>query len=332
MGETATSTCSPYSEIRARWLHIVLFVVAAFGWLIFILACAGGPAWSPDGSQILFAYRDVENSRTSVALYDRTSGAIITILTQPALKEGDMALRPVWQKDGQRALVGIYRAVPNDSSEASCELVSIPVKSSVPLQVYNLGHMEGCANAFPDVGGKIYFGGRDLRWVDLKTGEVGAKEFKPGIPESEGLVFSDGAGQIYYQRKATRKTTAEEETGREIGRVQPEDGSLNPVLTIWDEEAAAHGVSDLYPDLWLHGSILALIGTTKESESDKIVLAEENKGITRTITADLGSGPYRLGNLIWAPDGSRFYASVITTGNQKDTLNYGIAEIPIDVV
>jgi hypothetical protein len=54
----------------ARWLHVMLFLSAFAGWLIFILACAaGGPAWSPDGSQILFAYRDVANERTSVALF-----------------------------------------------------------------------------------------------------------------------------------------------------------------------------------------------------------------------------------------------------------------------
>jgi hypothetical protein len=302
------------------------------GWLVFILACAGGPAWSPDSSQILFAFRDVENSRTSIALYDRVTGTVSTILSQPASKEGELALRPTWQKDGSRALVGIYRTIPDKSDEVACELISIPIKSSLPTQVYNLGITDGCAYPYPEIDHKVYFAGKDLRWVDLQTGDVSSKEFKAEIKlaEDEGLAFSEGGSQIYYQRKVTRKITADEENGREIGVVQLEDASLKPFFTVWDKDGEALGVGEIYPIFWPHGSTMALIGATKESESDKILFAEESKGIVRTLVADLGARPYKLGNLIWSPDGGKLYASVITIGDRKDTLNYGLAEIPLD--
>lgn len=319
------------AEIPARWLHVILFSLAFTGWLTFILACAGGPVWSPDGSQILFAYRDVENSRTSVALYDRTTGTILTLLSQPASKEGEMALRPAWQKNGRRALVSIYRAGPSNSSEGACELVSIPVKSSVPVQVYNVGPNDGCINPYPEVGGKVYFSGRDLRWLNLESGEAESKQFKIAVPldDTDALVYSEGGGQIYYQRKATRRVNAEEEVGREIGRVQLEDASVKPLLTIWDKDIAPFAAEDLYPILWVRESTMALIAAAKEKGADKILLVEENKGVTGTVAPDLGVPLYKLGNLVWSLDGRQLYASVITMGDQKDTLNYGVAEIPI---
>lgn len=336
-GEESTLRCSKLArsrnsdETQTRWLHVILLIVALSGWLIFILACTGGPVWSPDSSQIMFAFRDVENSRTSVALYDRKTGTVSTILSQPAPKEGELALHPAWQKDGTRALVGIYRTIPNKSDEVACELISIPIKSSLPTQVYNLGTTDGCAYPYPEIDHKVYFGGKDLRWVDLQTGDANAKEFKDiKLADDEGVVFSEGAGQIYYQRKVTRKITADEESGQEIGLVQREDASLKPLFTVWDKESVVLGVGDIYPILWPHGPTLALISAAKETDSDKIVLADESKGIVRTFFVDLGVRPYKLGNLIWSPDGSKLYASMITTGDRKDTLNYGLVEIPLD--
>jgi hypothetical protein len=79
------------------------------------------------GHDDLFAYRDVENSRTAIALYDRGTGSVSTILTQPTAREGELALYPKWQNDGNRALVTIYRGIPGGSSDGACELVLIPV-------------------------------------------------------------------------------------------------------------------------------------------------------------------------------------------------------------
>lgn len=80
---SAATTPNRSNPTPARWLHVTLFLSAFAGWLIFILACVGGPAWSPDGSQILFAYRDVANGRTSVALYGRATGKMSVIFAEP---------------------------------------------------------------------------------------------------------------------------------------------------------------------------------------------------------------------------------------------------------
>ncbi len=321
----------------ARWLHVILLAVGLAGWMVFILACVGGADWNSDGSQIIFAYRDVENSRTAVALYDRATGAVSTILSQPAAKEGELALHPRWQNDGTRALVAIYRGIPGGSSDGACELISIPVKSSLSLQVYNLGFTEGCNFPYLQVNGKVYFGGADLRWVDLGTGEVESQDFR--LPSKlsgfQEVVLSEHGGQVYYQGKVTHKVSGadskeKEEEGSEVGGIQLEDLTLKPFFTFWAQDLPALGVRDVYSIFWPHGSSVALIGLGKESDSDKILLGEENKGIVRVLAPDLGVKLYKLGNLIWSSDGRMLYASAITIGEQQNTLDYWLAEIPVD--
>jgi WD40 repeat protein len=315
---------------RSRWLHVILLVVGMAAWVIFILACVGGPAWSPDGSQILFAYRDVENSRTAVALYDRTSRTTTTIFAQPAAQEGALAVEPQWQKDGSRAFIVVYQPVPGSSDDGSCELISIPVKSNVPLQAYAMGITDGCTGpALPQLDGKVYFGGKDLRWIDLMTGEVESRN----IPDGVGSI-SEHDGQLFYLRQVSRNQgNADEkkpaEDGREFGRIDLKELTLKPAFSLWKSETTALGIKgDLSPVFWeTGGSRMALIA--KEDESDKVLFLEEGKGISRVLAPDLGVKGIRLGNLVWSRDGKTLYAAAMTKGEQEKTQQYWLAEIPV---
>lgn len=338
--ENALNSSSP---APARWLHVMLFLIAFSGWLIFILACTGGPAWSPDGSQILFAYRDVANARTSVALYDRAMGTISTIFAEPVPAEGEgapglVALHPTWQKDGTRALVTILRnKVPNSSDEMACELVSLPVKSNLPVRVYNLGFTPDCMEV-PQIGGAIFFGGFRLNWIDLATGEEHAKDIEGVGEDKAGLGFFEQYGRLYYKRGMKRKITATsgepaEETGIEYGRWKTEDNSPKPSLTLWEKDFSAVGVkkdpgemSDIFfgPD----GVLGALIAAPKGG-AEKILVTENDKGIVRVLDPGLDSKAYSLGSLVWSQDGKTFYVPVLTGGDAEKTLNYELAEIPV---
>jgi hypothetical protein len=72
-----------------RWLHVGLLVLALSGWLTFILACVGGPAWNSDSSKVLFGWHDHESSRFEVAVYDRATRQSRIIFQHLALKQGD---------------------------------------------------------------------------------------------------------------------------------------------------------------------------------------------------------------------------------------------------
>lgn len=327
---SARSSCG-FRSVSPRWLHVILLVVGMAAWMIFILACVGGPAWSPDGSQILFAYRDVENSRTAVALYDRVTGTTTTILAQPAAKEGELALEPQWEKDGTRAFIAMYQPVPGSSDDGSCELISIPVKSSMPLQAYALGTTDGCLNVgpYPQLDGKVYVGGKDLRSIDLATGEIESKT----IPDGVGSL-SEHAGQVFYQRDVSRSAGNVEDKdatreGTEFGRIDLKDFTLKPAFVLWKSDTTALGVKDNISPVFREagGSLMAVIGPG--DKADKILFLDESKGIDRVLAPDLGVKPCRLGNLVWSSDGKTLYASAITKGEQENTQDYWLAEIPV---
>jgi WD40-like Beta Propeller Repeat len=332
--ENSTRCASParspsgFKPESARWLHVVLLVVGVAAWMIFILACIGGPAWSPDGSQILFAYRDVENSRTAVALYDRATRTTTTIFAQPAAKEGELALEPQWQKDGTRALIAVYQPVP-ESSDGSCEVISIPVKSSMPLRAYAVGTTEGCAGPYLQLDGKVYFGGKDLRWIDLVTGEIGSKD----VPDGVGSI-SEHDGQLFYLREVSRSAgNAEDkksvEQGTEFGRIDLKELTLKPAFSLWESDTTALGLREhLSPVFWeTSGLRMAVIG--EGDHSDQILFLEEGKGIARALAPDLGVKDFRLGNLVWSHDGKTLYASAITKEEEEGIHQYWLAEIPV---
>jgi WD40 repeat protein len=341
--------CSPASTEQilnrsnptpVRWLHVTLFLVAFAGWLIFIMACAGGPAWSPDGSQILFAYRDVANARTSVALYDRVTGKVSTIFTQPVPADeeqspGQVALHPTWQKDGTRALVTILRyKVPNSSDEMACELISLPVKSNLPVHVYNLGFTPDCMNV-PEIGDTIFFGGYRLNWINLATGEEHAKNIEGVGEDKAGVGFWEQYGRLYYKRGVKRTVTGPsgqptQAAGMEFGRWQTEDNSPKPSFTLWDEDFSAVGVKH-NPDEMFDISFgpNGVMGALSTPEGDKILFTENGKGIVRVLDPSLDLKSYSLGSLVWSQDGKTLYAPVLTRGDADNALNYELAEIPV---
>lgn len=326
--------------VRARWLHVSLLIVGIAGWITFILACIGGPAWSPDGSQILFAYADEDNSRTSVALYDRTNGSFRVIFSLPHKENQKWALHPRWQLDGKRALLAIFGGAPA-GEDKSCQLVSIPIRSKIPLQVYNLGRTAGCVYSHPQINDKVYFAETDLRWVDLKTGEVDSSRFKINgeYSEEDLVVLAEGKGALYYQRALHRDVTAadgteQREEGLEVGQVQMAEPGFKPSFTFWDRDLHGLGVesnaADVSPIAIADASNGAMIAAKNGEGSDKILLTEQSKGIVRVLAPDLVGKRFSLGNLVWSGDAKTLYASVLIATEKEDVHEYALAEIPLD--
>jgi hypothetical protein len=265
------------------------------------------------------------------------------ILAEPIPNDdarGHVALHPKWQKDGSRALVSISRGeVPNTHENNFCELVSLPVKSDLPVRVYNLGSVEECMLGLPEIGGKVYFGGNSLYWIDLATGEVDSEDFQDVKLSKDELAIQlfEQNGSLYYKRHLKRAVGApsgqpQAEEGVEIGRLQLKDASLKPSITLWQEDLSAVGDSD---DLSYVSYIsFAPSGTdgvfsVPQGNVEKIAFVKENSGIVRVFDPGLDLKSYSLGSLVWSQDGKTLYAPVLTWGDAENTLNSDLAEIPV---
>jgi hypothetical protein len=319
----------------ARWLHVILLAVGLIGWLTFILACVGGPAWSPDSSKALFAWHDFEGGRYNVAVYDRATrkSQVIFQHLSPKDSDDDFNVVPAWQKVGTRAIV----AMTTEDSDTHCTLLSIAMRGTAPPQVYDLGKKTMCMapDLMPQIGTRMYIGTEDgITWLDLSTGETGSKTIgaETGWKDDFGLL-SEHNGQLSYTRKVSRslndpKNESAKEYGVEFGRINLDGLDLKPKFTLWPSDAVDVDL-DAFPVAWEPaGSRIAMIGAAKDT--DKILMLDENKGMTGTLMPELGGvKAYRLGNLVWSHDGKTLLAPAVTKGQGEKMYDYSLAEIPL---
>jgi len=314
-----------HNSVSARWLHVVLMVVAIASWMTFILACVGGPAWSPDGSQVLFPYRDVAHSQTSVALYDRATGRVKTIFAQPTKeKDDDLGVEVEWQKDGTRALVTLYQHL--SSSSGYCELLLIPVRSSAPLQAYGVGSTDGCTGPHAQFGSRIYFGGQNLRWIDLDSGIVDSTSLG-----DEGVLVHPHGQELVYIRLNDRPSRSDKdvnETVWEFGHMTPDNLTPKPDFTLWEADRKKIGLSsDGEPAAFWDERTSRMAMVSSSADSDQIAIFDGATGYQRTLTPNIDAN-LTLGNLIWTD--KMLYAAAFVTTKQEDRKEFSLAEIPLD--
>lgn len=315
----------PTTAVGTRWLHVLLMLIAIASWMIFILACVGGPAWSPDGSQVLFPYRDIAHSRTSVALYDRKTGLVTTIFAQPTKeKDNELGVQVEWQKDGSRALLTLYQHL--DVSNGYCELISIPVKSSIPLQAYGIGSAEGCIGPHAQFGSNIFFGGEHLRWIDLDSGKVDSKPLgTSGVlvqPHGQELAF------VQFSDRPLPDDKDNTETIWEFGHMDFTDLDPKPDFTLSEAERRRIGLaSDEQPTAFWDDRTSRMAMVASSVDSDSIAIFDATQGFQRTLVPNLDE-KLTLGNLIWAD--KTLYASAFVKTDQEETRYFAVAEIPLD--
>lgn len=319
------------THLSPRWLHLTLLALALVGWIVFVLACVEGPAWSPDSFKILFGYYDHDGGRYAVALYDLSKHKTRIIFERLTTDDDDddLGMLPGWQGDGARALILINEG--SSDSNKHCVLLSLPIASKGVPRTYDLANAKNCwyRSMILQRGDKLYISGDDgLNWVNLTTGESGSSDIKGG----PGFLHERN-GHILYLRPASRplasaKEKDAQEDGLEFGQISFADSALKPAFTIWQTQFSDIKVGDSISTAWEPGGTrIALLGVGENS--DKILMMDENKGPIGAITPQLGVQPARIGNIIWSPDGQTLYAAAITAGSKEKTCDFSLAEIPV---
>ncbi len=303
---------------QRKWLHPFLGIAGLAAWLLFILACTGWPSWSPDGSRILAPYYDAAGKQDGIALYDLKTRSARSIFAHPSPSPGDGDRSPAyaqWESDGHRAIV-----LWPDESE-SLQVTLLPLDSHQPARHFFLGSRKGETPIlpFPELGGFLYLGGKQISRLNLATGETLST---PAGNDSEVYLHTDGS-RVFYDREAKG------EDAMEVGTVDPADLSLHVWFKLSKADLAARGLPGLQFGTFVtpepHGSRLAILAGSKSGDS---ILLCSQSGLESIMKPDLGVSGARMGVPQWAPGGKLLYVPVaaMVKGNEAQ---YWAAEVPI---
>jgi hypothetical protein len=296
----------------SRW-HSLLAALAVTALSVYILACR--PAFSPDGSQVIYPALDPQTTNYSIVRYNRVTKTTDTLFTVATPKDKEsLILSPQWMPDGKRVVIAMGDA--DDKSDTILVTV-LPLDTKQPTRIL---WVEGAKKASislmvgpPLLNGCLYFGGEGIRRLNLETGEIRSSEHEKEI------YVQNYKAQLYYIGNSD-----EDSDPIEVGRVNPDTLECSPLVTLKKEEYGEVGAFiGFSPD----GSRLALT-STKENQQSLIIIA--GKTVERTLPLGLDKDALRLGNLQWAADGKSIYAASSRSLADKDQFELGITEVSLE--
>ena len=314
--------------LERRGLHTFLGTIGLLAWLLFILGCTGWPSWSPDGTKILAPYVDPNAKQEGIALYDLKTHVARSIFVRPFTSDYDgNSVVAQWESDGKRAIV-IW------PDEKTFQVALLPVGWGRPARHFYLGNREDDIPLppFPELGGVLFVGGKQISRLNLKTGEMLSTPFSTVNPQTgesvktelevEAYLSTDGS-RVYYIRKL-------EAGDYELGTVDPNELALHPLFKVTSAELEARGFTgaELYPLVAPepHGSRLAV--RVKGKTEDAIALFTQS-GLQTVLKPDFGIKDPRIGFPQWAPGGKLLYLCVAALV-KEEVAQYWVAEVPID--
>ncbi len=291
-----------------RALHIVLSLVAIAGFFLFIAACM--PSWSPDGSQIVFDYRNPTTKEIGVALYDIGSGKTSTIYSYQPKSEDETFISAQWREDGRSIFAFVYDSgLPSEQRSFLVEVT--PTGELVRTIKFS---NEGYYAPVPEVRGGLYLWGDTPIQVDLSTGQW------KKIPDLNNIYFFRGPDEVLFVAQAGE----EEPDLFAIGSVDPESLQAHNLKEFRIPNTRQSEFETFIPPPATDPSGRIAFPLVRKDQSSAIAICDQN-GLLRTLEPNLDPHS-QLGNLQWSPDGTALYAGVL--GNvKKDSSVWSIAEI-----
>ena len=301
----------------------LLYALAGMGgvaaWLIFILACTGWPAWSPDGSKVLFilSNADPKSRDRAVALYDRGSGSA-TALYSYRTTTHDVSLMAQFSRDGRQAIFVLSR---NDDQPS--EVLSLPLNGQKPaLHVVLPGTKEVLLAPFPEIGGELFMGSDSVTRMNLTTGDLKARK----LSEGDGILLKQAGDRVLYVLFEIQRPDHAGK-GMQFGELNRDDLSLKPGFEFWESDQEKLGIGDLNGfTLVPEAGGAHLLAAAKAGDRPVLLLFGRN-GVDRIIRPDFPAG-CRIFSLAWSADGGTIYAALLVPGADKNDQDIVIAETP----
>jgi len=299
----------------------LLYALAGLGgvaaWLVFILACTGWPARSPDGSKVLFILSspDPKSKDSAVALYDRGTGSATTLYSYRTSTH-DMTPMAQFSRDGRQAIL-----VLNRSDDQPAEVLSLPLDGRKPVLHVALPGTKGVMLApFPEIGGELYMGSDFIYRMNLATGDLKIKK----LTEGEGILLMGDGDPVWYAVFEIERP-GHEDKGMQFGRLNRDDLSLKPYFEFWDADQQKLGIEGfngvtLTPE---PGGAHLLVAAYVDHKPVLVLFGKI--GVDRIIKPEFPTD-CRIASLAWSADGKAIYAALLAPGANKAEQNLVIAE------
>jgi len=279
--------------------------IGAGALLAYILACA--PAFSPDGSKVVFTSISEQPNAVSIMLYDLRSHRLQTVLTQPSGNDKDLAgmMLARWSSDGKRILA-IWQG------EKQLNVLAVPIEGEGPSQLYKLpkqgsesdGPLTACMLYPPPVIGEhLFVSGLQVCRLNLQTGET---ILGTG---TNGFLLKNWGTNLFYASVGFPAQNV-----LEIGRLAPDTLALTPI------QKFATTLQGAMLDVTADGARCAISGETNGVPHIQIY---RGGALLKDIPVTLGTNVVTLGCLRWAADGETLFAAY--AGGNSNTC--GVLEI-----
>ena len=302
---------------HSRLLHVTLAIVGIGALTAYLVACR--PAWSPDGSKVLFPYANPATKQVGIALFDKSSGKTTSLflLQFPASERSgpsDSFPWTQWTADGQRAVVIWAREA---EGRHQLHLRLLPVDSEKPAREFVLPDVEAMPGLpLAELEGCLFVGGKALVRVDLASGMIERRQ----LDGNQEVILVGHKKQIHYLVGGG----SDDAQAYEIGTLDPKQLALRPALKL---KAADVGGLSPYFAVAGDGSTLA-VSSVKDARCQLLIIAGD--GLKKTIPLNLSSETHVVGNLQWSPDANTVYAALIAQVQGQEAIQLGLLEVTVE--
>jgi len=295
-----------------RRSHAVLATVGLAALITYIMACR--PAFSPDGSKILFPYVDTESRRCAIGLFDRSDGTSRCLLSAFSPRGGDTPtlVTAQWTADGRSALVFL----PEERGKDHLRILLLPLDRGKPVRTYFIPSLTSATAAVmippPVMGRHVFVGGKPLVRLDLKTGGIERAGF-----DTEIVPIQQGS-RLYYVGETTRPGV-----DYDFGTLDPETLAPKPILELRKKDTG-----DVTPFIAVSADGTRIAMVVRHEKRCRILIFEHKK-LERSLSLDAKSGARMIGNIELAADAQTVYASYLREIASDSSFELGILEASV---